>query len=591
MDLERALVLVEEAVRAAGASLRTAFHRPGGPSGKDGRAEVDREAEEAIRARLFEAFPELGFGRGSGNATGRWRWVVEAHDGARSYLRGHRGSAVSLALLCDGLPVLGVVYAPLAPDDEGDLIAWAEGLPLRRNGREIERPPLPAELGPEDIVFTGIDADRNVAGTLACSAPARYRTMPSIAYRLALVAVGEGEAAISLSGPGDGALAAGHALLRAVGGELVNEEGYPVRYGVAQRRGFVFGASKEAARALAKRDWSRVFEPGEGANRILIRLSKGKALSDADLLRRAQGALLGQLAGDALGSMVEFRSATSIALSHPGGLRDIGPSGIWKTMAGQPTDDSEMALALARTLISRGFDRRAIRSAYRAWLDSEPFDVGLTTRSGLEGLLIRESQANGGLMRVSPLGIFGHALPLARLAEWAREECGITHPHPVCRDASAVFTVALAHAIRTGAGPGEVWSVASAFANKEGLAPEVREALELAAHSPPADFQDRMGWVKIALQNAFYRLLNAPSLKEGVIQSAMAGGDTDTNAAIAGALLGAVHGREAVPLQWKRAVLSARAHDESPVPRPPAYWPVDALELAERLLLAGASGS
>lgn len=70
----------------------------------------------------------------------------------------------------------------------------------------------------------------------------------------------------------------------------------------------------------------------------------------------------------------------------------------------------------------------------------------------------------------------------------------------------------------------------------------------------------------------------------------MRGGDTDTNAAIAGALLGALHGREGIPHRWIRALLSCRPIPETGArhPRPQALWPVDALQLAERLLVAGA---
>jgi ADP-ribosyl-[dinitrogen reductase] hydrolase len=66
----------------------------------------------------------------------------------------------------------------------------------------------------------------------------------------------------------------------------------------------------------------------------------------------------------------------------------------------------------------------------------------------------------------------------------------------------------------------------------------------------------------------------------------MAGGDTDTNAAITGALLGAVHGREAVPQRWRRVLLSCRTMICTH-PRPKTFWPVDALELAEALLALG----
>ena len=62
----------------------------------------------------------------------------------------------------------------------------------------------------------------------------------------------------------------------------------------------------------------------------------------------------------------------------------------------------------------------------------------------------------------------------------------------------------------------------------------------------------------IALQNAFFQLLHSQPVADGVVATVRAGGDTDTNAAICGALLGAVHGREAIPEQWRRMVLSCR---------------------------------
>jgi ADP-ribosylglycohydrolase len=57
-------------------------------------------------------------------------------------------------------------------------------------------------------------------------------------------------------------------------------------------------------------------------------------------LDRAQGCLLGQLAGDALGSLVEFETAAQIRRNHPNGVRDMDVSPVWGTLPGQPTDDS-----------------------------------------------------------------------------------------------------------------------------------------------------------------------------------------------------------------------------------------------------------
>jgi ADP-ribosyl-[dinitrogen reductase] hydrolase len=77
------------------------------------------------------------------------------------------------------------------------------------------------------------------------------------------------------------------------------------------------------------------------------------------------------------------------------------------------------------------------------------------------------------------------------------------------------------------------------------------------------------------------------TLEEVVVDTVMRGGDTYTNAAICGVLLGAVYGREAIPDQWVHCVLNCRpaaGHPHVRHPRPECFWPVDALELAERLV-------
>jgi ADP-ribosylglycohydrolase len=68
------------------------------------------------------------------------------------------------------------------------------------------------------------------------------------------------------------------------------------------------------------------------------------------------------------------------------------------------------------------------------------------------------------------------------------------------------------------------------------------------------------GWVVHAFQNAFYQLLHASSAEEAIVNSVMQGGDTDTTPAIAGALVGAVHGRDSIPVSWRQFVLSCKPH-------------------------------
>ena len=69
-------------------------------------------------------------------------------------------------------------------------------------------------------------------------------------------------------------------------------------------------------------------------------------------LARAQGVLLGQCTGDALGSLVEFQSPESIRHQYPKGVSQLHDGGTFNTLAGQATDDTEMALTLARSILS-----------------------------------------------------------------------------------------------------------------------------------------------------------------------------------------------------------------------------------------------
>ena len=230
---------------------------------------------------------------------------------------------------------------------------------------------------------------------------------------------------------------------------------------------WVFGGGPAVARELAGRAWETAPRSGFGVAEPPeqygpAKLVAGELVHDAGILRRAQGCLLGQLAGDALGSLVEFQDRDSIEEEYPNGPRELLDGGTWNTLAGQPTDDSELALLLGRTLVSQsGFDAEAVATAYARWFHGwthdaraepcghagcRPFDIGGTTRRALRAVRSADvvsgrasatataaadpgSQANGALMRVSPLGIWGWQLPLQQLADAARADARLTHPN------------------------------------------------------------------------------------------------------------------------------------------------------------------
>jgi fructose-1,6-bisphosphatase/inositol monophosphatase family enzyme/ADP-ribosylglycohydrolase len=577
LDLARALEVAVAAAREAGDILRRDFHRVGGARGQGDKAEADTEAEVVIRARLLQAFPSWGYlgeetGRGPQPAAGAPTWLVDPNDGTRDYLEGRRGSAVSIGLVASGLPVLGVVFAFAYPDDDGDLFAWAEGRgALLRNGRPLTVA-LAAALRAEDIVLVSSTGDRDPKGNLECVAPARFRTVPSIAHRLALVAAGEAVATSALFAPREWDYGGGHALLRASGGVLVDETGAQVRYAEdgSSRTQWTLGGSTAAVELLSRRPWTSIRGGTWGKDRP-VRLARGEAMADSARLSRAQGCLLGLVAGGSLGAIG----------SGPGLLEDGD-----RMLAGQPTGAVETALAVGRSIVSRGsYAPEAALEAYKAWLDSDPFDLDPVMPSVVAGGSAPAGDGAAALARAIPIAIFAQALAPDGAAELGRLDAALTSADPVAAAGTGAFVVAMAHAIARGDGPEAAHRAVLDWAARAGAPEAVTGALVHATTAPPAS-SDRGSLA--ALQGAFFALLHGGTFESAIGTVVHRGVNSALDTAVAGALLGAVHGRHAIPAQWRSMVLSCRSHPlRARHPRPKAYWPTDILEMAERLLLAG----
>ena len=605
MTLEASLLpLVIDAVAEASTMLVEESRRPAGPRGAGDKTAIDVEIERYLADRLTALLPARFVGEEtparSGDGDSPFCWLVDPHDGTWAYLRGYRGSAVSVALLRDGLPVLGVICAPMSPDRGWDLIAWAEGLPhLLRNVAEVRADLSRAALKAGAIVFLDHGTTKRPVASGTAVAPARFVSLPSIAYRLARVAAGDGVAIVSLSAPGGIDYAAGHALLRGAGGVLLDEAGQEVTYSPDGKSHVMrcFGGAPEAARELAARSWrsARREEP----SRTGVTLSWPRTVDDG-MLDRAKGCLFGQVIGDNLGALVEFQTEEEIADAYPDGVRDLHDGGRWKLLAGQATDDSELALALARTLLETGrYDREAVATAYGNWYESGPFDIGCTIGRALSAAATADtgckaeasssqaksdSQANGSLMRISPIGIWARQPEVAD--RFAREDSGLTHPNEVCVDACGVFAAAVAEGIRSG-DRNAMFRIAQSHARTRAVGDTLRHA---AAGKAPEDYcsVEIRGWVRLALQNAFCHLQRGETVEEALVETVGKGGDTDTNAAIAGVLLGAADGLGRIPSRWVLPVQACRPHGDLGAlrPRPMTYWPDDLAAIAEALLVA-----
>ncbi len=316
---------------------------------------------------------------------------------------------------------------------------------------------------------------------------------------------------------------------------------------------------------------------------------------------RALGALLGACIGDAAGAVLEFlghkpsHAEVQHALTMPGG-------GVWGVSTGQITDDSELMLCLAQALEqSPHFSLDTIAQMYVRWYDSKPFDIGHTTSAALGALrhphfasvaqeqgiaaAISESaasqsmgsKANGGLMRCMPIGVWGYALEENTLANCAVQDTALTHPHPTCQFATAVYCIALAHLVRTPDDTEGAFASAASWLSQQEPSPEIptlyREAhqevmrwmYEAAEGKLPA-FQPMDGFVRIAWTHAFYHLQQRTPYEEALYTVLLGGGDTDTNACITGGLLGAAYGAEALPAAMKQAVLQSPVNPRYPRP-------------------------
>jgi ADP-ribosyl-[dinitrogen reductase] hydrolase len=290
-------------------------------------------------------------------------------------------------------------------------------------------------------------------------------------------------------------------------------------------------------------------------------------LDEREALRdRYRGVLLAAAAGDALGATLEFMTPEAIQREY-GQLRDIIGGGWLKVAPGEITDDTQMALCIARSLVERGaFDADDITARFVEWRASQPKDIGNTTAHALEQLargvpwqeagqrtheaMRPRDASNGSIMRCAPVALYARADP-ARNAQLSADASRITHANPLCVAASVALNAAIAALLNDPAA--DLLTVALAATNNETL----RAALADVPTRTPADLP-ATGYVLDTMQAAFWAVTQHTTLEEAIIAGVNLGQDSDTTGAVAGALAGARWGVAAIPDRWL-SVLQPRA--------------------------------
>lgn len=275
--------------------------------------------------------------------------------------------------------------------------------------------------------------------------------------------------------------------------------------------------------------------------------------STSTLQDRIRGVAVGAAIGDAMGMPLEFCRATPSDQL----VRDLLPG---RLPAGFFTDDTEMALTVAESLLDRKpLNPDDLGQRFVAWYRSGPPDVGVYTSSVLSRIAAGarwdhaaeevqqrqpESAGNGSLMRNWPVALAHWKSPVECLADSVLQS-RVTHPHPEC-SAACAFENAMILALLHGAHPADALARAR---QQVSLPPGLAAFIEEAPHRQREDLRNS-GWVRHTLESAVWGLLTTSSFEEAVIQVANLGADADTSAAVAGALAGATYGLSGIPRRW-----------------------------------------
>ena len=281
--------------------------------------------------------------------------------------------------------------------------------------------------------------------------------------------------------------------------------------------------------------------------------------------------MIGHAVGDALGVPVEFCDREELDESP---VTDMMGFGSYPVPAGAWSDDSSMALAALDSLSKGSVNYDDIMENFVRWCSEdaytptgEMFDIGRTCLTAIRnylatdgkpalecGLTDEHSNGNGSLMRIHPFVLYACAnnMPFGEWLELIRNGSAITHAHDRAALGCLIYAFVLFHLL----GDPNKDSISLGLKRAEC---HLRDCAEMEYYSRifKNDFAslDRneiksSGYVVDTLEAALWCLLTTDSYRDCVLKAVNLGGDTDTIAAVAGGLAGALYGYDAIPKEW-----------------------------------------
>jgi ADP-ribosylglycohydrolase len=320
----------------------------------------------------------------------------------------------------------------------------------------------------------------------------------------------------------------------------------------------------------------------------------------AETVDRFRGCLLGLAIGDALGHPTEFVSSVSAIRARWGerGVEDFQPVG--RHPAGTFTDDTQMSIGVARALVRAGHTSldtlmNVLAEEFIAWSRSRENNraPGATCMAGCRALAagrawneagVEDSKGCGAAMRAAPIGLY-FANDLDALVRVAAAQSSLTHRHPTAIASSVAAAAAVAYAMRAPGGDTMlsfvrlcVNAIDDQMLVRVGCAPELIEqiglremlaaldATEAALDTETEDVCKLLGgaWIgEQAVATALWCAHRAEgSFSAAVLRGANSSGDSDSIACIAGGIVGAGGGVEALPPAWVSGVEKSELLDQ-----------------------------
>lgn len=308
------------------------------------------------------------------------------------------------------------------------------------------------------------------------------------------------------------------------------------------------------------------------------------------------GCVYGLAVGDALGASMEF--AVPDVPAYPTTLRgpqtEVVGGGPFFVKPGQTTDDTQMAVCIAKSLTENNmvFDENIAAKHYISWYH-DLFDGGRTTLKSIENLINgiqpelsgyetwicnnKKACGNGSLMRTAALGVAYSDKSMEKIIDVSFRDSIITHFDFRCQLACAVYNCVIASLIND-ASQCLYYNASRYLADAteillskyQGHHVEIFDAKidlqkdidmgflsnnpNVYGEEPGLHIIDTQGFVRIAFRLAMWYLNNTESYEASMIDLINRGGDSDTNGAIVGAMLGAHHGLDSIPERWRLKV-------------------------------------